>query len=76
MSGGYSQGWKRIGADVLRVLRTLVSVEDAPAGAQRPRSTPIINPATGLRMLGGIAGVDTSGCTYGQSRTLSRTQKR
>jgi hypothetical protein len=79
MAGKHPTGWKRIGGDVLRALQTLMSVEDAPAApteTQHPMSMPVINPTTGLRMLGGVGGVDTSGCTFGQSTTMIRTQKR
>jgi hypothetical protein len=75
MGEKHSRGWVRIGGDVLRLLQSLVTVEDAPAEAQRPESVPI-NPATGLRMLGGVGGVDTSGHTFGQGFSTPRTQKR
>lgn len=71
MAGKHRSGWKRIGGDVRRLLQSLVTVEDVPGEAQRPRSV-AINPATRLRMLGGI---DTGGHTVGQGFTI-RTQKR
>jgi len=75
MAEKHSSGWKRIGGDVLRALQTLVSIEDAATEPVRRNADPI-NPATGLRMLGGIGGVDTSGHTFGQGFSIPRTQKR
>jgi hypothetical protein len=76
MAEQHSKGWRRIAGDLVRLLSTLVTVEDAPAEAQHSPAPARRNPATGLLMVGGIGGVDTGGHRYGQSVSIQRTQKR
>jgi hypothetical protein len=75
MAAKHSSGWKRIRGDLVNFLRTLVTVEDAPAGAQRSRAASRRNPATGQLMVGGIGGKDTGGHRYARA-SIQSTQKR
>jgi hypothetical protein len=76
MSGQFSRGWKRMGRAILHTLQTLVTVEDADTEPVRRNAAPIINPATGFRMVGGRGGRDTSGHRYGQGVTMTPKPKR
>ena len=75
MAEQHSKGWRRIAGDLMRLLSTLVTVEDAPGEAQSTRAASRRNPATGLLMIGGIGGVDTGGHHYASASSES-IQKR